>query len=263
MRNRLDLDADKVLQLLLDNSGLSWSELCSECGFQPDARHPGPMQLYNCLWALADAGLVDFDGSPKEDLMESLRNVLRGDDNPSKFRASESWIKIQMVLNERFMGANRSRNADSILVHPVFGKPSELPKQTDIFVLMPFAESIKAVYDDHIRSVADRLGLSISRADDIFSNNSIVDDIWNSICGAGTIIADCTGRNPNVFYEIGIAHTVGKPVILVTQETSDVPADVRHIKCLHYDYTPRGMTQLEKSLEETIHSTMGIYQGMW
>jgi hypothetical protein len=39
-------------------------------------------------------------------------------------------------------------------------------------------------------------------------------DVWNSIYSSSIIIADCTGRNPNVFYELGIAHTLGKPVIL-------------------------------------------------
>lgn len=77
-------------------------------------------------------------------------------------------------------------------------------------------------------------------------------DIWSAIFLADWIIADCTGRNPNVFYEIGIAHTVGKRVILITQDEKDVPFDVRHIRYFNYTFTPRGMKKLEESLTSTL-----------
>jgi len=66
------------------------------------------------------------------------------------------------------------------------------------------------------------------------------------------VIADCTGRNPNVFYEIGLAHASGKPVILITQNSDDVPFDIRHLRYIQYDYTPRGMRVFEKRLVDTL-----------
>ena len=104
MRKWIDLDADKVLQILLDHSGLSWSDLCHECGFSPNASHPGPMQLYNCLWALCDAGLLSIDGVPQSDTEQQLQNSLQGRWSESKFRASDQYTKIQMILSRRFMG---------------------------------------------------------------------------------------------------------------------------------------------------------------
>jgi len=101
--------------------------------------------------------------------------------------------------------------ANSIVANPIFGRPKEPPRPSDLFVIMPFAEDLRAVYDDHIRAVAGRLGITSTRADDFFAANSIISDVWNAITDAKVLVADCTGRNPNVFYELGIAHTLGSP----------------------------------------------------
>ena len=65
-----------------------------------------------------------------------------------------------------------------------------------------------------------------------------------------------TDRNPNVFYETGVAHTVGKEVILITQSMNDVPFDLKHLRCIVYDYTPRGIQFLESNLKNTIDQIM-------
>jgi hypothetical protein len=70
------------------------------------------------------------------------------------------------------------------------------------------------------------------------------------------LIADCTGRNPNVFYEIGIAHTVGRKVILISQHADDMPFDLAHIRRIAYEYTPRGMAAFEETLRKTLESEL-------
>jgi hypothetical protein len=102
------------------------------------------------------------------------------------------------------------------------------------------------------QKVVAAIGLTVKRADDFFTAHSIMADVWNAICGSRAIIADCTGRNPNVFYEIGVAHTIGKPVILTTQSRDDVPFDLRHLRYIEYEYTPPGMRQYEAALTETL-----------
>ena len=77
-------------------------------------------------------------------------------------------------------------------------------------------------------------------------------NIWSAIYASHLVIADCTGRNPNVFYEIGIAHTLGRPVILTAQNNDDVPFDIRHIRYIHYNLTPRGIKEFEDRLRKTI-----------
>jgi hypothetical protein len=124
--------------------------------------------------------------------------------------------------------------------------------QYDLFVIMPFKQELKPIYADHIKKAAERLNLTIARGDDFFTNHSIMQDVWSAIYQAKIIIADCTDKNPNVFYEIGLAHAIGKPVILITQNENDVPFDLRHIRYILYAYTPPGMMKFENALSITI-----------
>jgi hypothetical protein len=145
----------------------------------------------------------------------------------------------------------------SVVANPLFGRPKEPPKPSDLFVMMPFANDLRAVYEDHIRVVADKLGITATRADDFFAASSVISDVWNAIARAQVLIADCTGRNPNVFYELGIAHTLGKPVILIAQSKDDIPFDIQHIRTILYNFTPRGMRDFETALEATLKAEIG------
>ena len=127
----------------------------------------------------------------------------------------------------------------------------------DVFVVMPFSDELRVVYDRHITSVVHGLDLTVARADDFFAASTVVSDVWNSICAAKVVVADCTGRNANVFYEIGIAHTLGKPVVLLAQDCADVPFDVRHMRVLTYTPTPEGLADLEPRLRSTIAHEAG------
>ena len=138
---------------------------------------------------------------------------------------------------------------------PLFGAPIK-KYSYDLFVLMPFIQELRPIYDGHIKKVAKALNLSIARADDFFSQNSVMQEIWSAIVQASVIIADCTNRNPNVFYEIGLAHAIGKPVILITQNPDDVPFDLQYIRFIKYAYTPPGMEKFENVLSSTIIDTI-------
>jgi len=145
-----------------------------------------------------------------------------------------------------------ARTPDSVIVSPLFGGSVPSVSVPDVFVLMPFADRLRPVYDDHIKKVAEQTGLSVGRANDFFAAESIVADIWRAIFNCRILVADCTDRNPNVFYEIGIAHTVGKRTIIVAQSLDDVPFDLRHLRCIIYEYTPRGMAKFNESLSRTL-----------
>jgi hypothetical protein len=112
------------------------------------------------------------------------------------------------------------------------------------------------VYRDHITKVASDLGLVAKRGDDFFSSHHVMSDIWRAIWFSQVIVADCTARNPNVFYEIGVAHTIGKPVILITQNDDDVPFDLRAISYIKYEFKPRGMEVFEARLRSTIQTVL-------
>jgi len=106
---------------------------------------------------------------------------------------------------------------------------------TSCFVLMPFQEPHFEYFTGIIEPASREAGLAAIKADDIYGATPIIQDIWNQIWKARVVIADVTGRNPNVNYELGICHALGVPTVLITQDLDDVPFDYRHIRCIVYD----------------------------
>lgn len=102
------------------------------------------------------------------------------------------------------------------------------------FVLMPFDQEFDDVYKLGIKEVAKSLGVVAERVDEQSFSETILERIYRQIESADFIIADMTGRNPNVFYEVGYAHAKKKPVILVTKEAEDIPFDLKHHRHLIY-----------------------------
>jgi hypothetical protein len=173
--------------------------------------------------------------------------------------AGSAWASVDPCSNTAADGVADPRVAGrAIIVTPYFGKPERAAEPPDLFVLMPFDPQLRPVYEDHIAQCARELHLSIARGDDFFTAHSVMNDIWSAISDARAVIADCTGRNPNVFYEIGLAHAVGKPVVLITQNIDDVPFDIRHLRYIQYDYTPRGMRIFEKRLADTLRAELSL-----
>lgn len=126
-----------------------------------------------------------------------------------------------------------------------------------MFVAAPFSVQFDAISSNHIAPIAKSLGWTCGGARDVFTATSIMGDIWSLILKSQLVIAECTGRNPNVFYEMGIAHTLGKPVILLTQVGDDVPFDLRHVRYILYEYTPPGMHAFETMLSKAVTETIG------
>jgi hypothetical protein len=193
------------------------------------------------LWGLIDA----FDGAKPikfDDISDENIDLLT-------FRLAEFAIALENILEI------------SLTARPFFGtpQPARSKNWADIFVLMPFRPEIDSVFNIHVQNVAKGLGLKSGRADNenFSSGKAIIGDIWSGIYHARFIIADCTGKNSNVFYEIGIAHTLGKPTILISQTKKDIPFDLQHLRYIIYENTPEGMKKLEEkvksNLEELLH----------
>ena len=119
---------------------------------------------------------------------------------------------------------------------------------------MPFAASFDGIWKTVIRPAVEDAGDDCRRADDFFGPGTIIDDIVASIRSADYLIADLTGRNPNVFYELGFAHALEKPVILLTQESDDIPFDVRHQRLILYQDTAAGAAELRGMLNRSVDS---------
>ena len=122
-----------------------------------------------------------------------------------------------------------------------------------VAVMMPFSSEFDCIYDCIRTSVASH-NLQCQRADDIWKNESIVQDIVDLLVASSAVIVDCTGRNPNVFYEMGIAHTIGRPVVPIVQDPSDIPFDVSHLRHIRYHANREGLQQLGDEIVSRLRS---------
>ncbi|WP_198375351.1 nucleoside 2-deoxyribosyltransferase [Neoroseomonas rubea] len=123
------------------------------------------------------------------------------------------------------------------------------------FVLMSFHSDFDDVYRLGIRAAAESHGIQIERVDDqIFHNEQILERIFNQIDVADFIIADMTGKNPNVFYEVGYAHAKHKTCILLTKQAEDIPFDLKHSRHIIYG---NSITKLRNDLTQDISVISG------
>jgi len=124
----------------------------------------------------------------------------------------------------------------------------------DCFVIMPFTDSFDGIWENVIRVTVANHGDGCFRADDLFGPGQIMNDLIQSIRDCNHLIADLTGRNANVFYELGFAHALDKPVVLITQDLADVPFDLRHQRIIEYTDTAGGAARLARQLEKYIRN---------
>lgn len=133
----------------------------------------------------------------------------------------------------------------------VFRLPGKPVEPNRLSVMMPFDGKFSGTYAA-IRAVCSHLGIECKRADDIWDNSILIQDVFDLIYTSRVVITDFTDRNPNVFYETGIAHTLGKIVIPITQAVGDIPFDLRHHRALTYLSNKEGLTKLEQDLEKKL-----------
>ncbi|MFC2146297.1 hypothetical protein ACFLRT_02945 [Acidobacteriota bacterium] len=137
--------------------------------------------------------------------------------------------------------------SESITIRPLF-KGRDYPVEKGlVFVLMPFKTPWSQRIWRMIQDVCKDVGAHSQRADDLFGSD-IMEDIWKGILSAEVVIADLTDRNANVFYELGITHTIGKKFVLLTQDIHDIPFDLNRFRIVEYSDNADGYEQLKSFL---------------
>jgi hypothetical protein len=135
-------------------------------------------------------------------------------------------------------------------------RPTTVDKGT-CFVLMPFADNFKEVYEIIKEALeGPDLNFVCRRADELRGGGHVIEDILRFIGGAEVVIADLTGKNPNVFYELGIAHMKKDldQVILLTQDAESVPFDLKVLRCIEYKQSIAGGKKLQADLVAAIRA---------
>lgn len=142
-------------------------------------------------------------------------------------------------------------------MEPIPIKPSlfRLPEgdiqENLVAVMMPFEAEFDAVIAA-IKSACGAASLECMRVDDMWEDSTIIQDVFSLIYRSRIVVVDLTGRNPNVFYETGIAHTLGKPVVPITQNRDDVPFDLKHHRFVSYLNNGEGLEDLTTKLKSRL-----------
>jgi hypothetical protein len=125
------------------------------------------------------------------------------------------------------------------------------------FVIMPFRPELKFFYraiKAHVEQAFP--DVTVERGDDRVLTRPILEKIADFIRQADVVIADCSGRNPNVFYELGMAHALGKPVVLITSDAvEEAPTDVRAFEFI--SYAQLGDDVFLTKLDDALQSAVG------
>lgn len=130
--------------------------------------------------------------------------------------------------------------------------PDEFPQS--VFVAMPFSEDLEDVYIYGIRNCVQNIGFSCVRVDEVEHSGPIVEEMVDQIKRCRIIIAEVSDHNPNVFYEVGWAHALGRNTILLAREGTELPFDIRHVNTI----MKKSIHSLEEKLAKRLNSMLTI-----
>lgn len=197
--------------------------------------------FYNIM-ELTLTGFINWDKG-KTDLSKILQNL-------EKLNMPLSQLENLRILNELKVQPKQPNDTEKQIE---FKQSTVKVNEKLCFIIMPYTDKLNPIYENIIKPVIKDLKLECLRADEIFTSKSIIEDIWNNIKKARFLIADLTDRNPNVFYELGLAHALNKEVILLTQNINDVPFDLQHLRYIFYQDSIAGADILKSKLKVYIN----------
>ena len=128
------------------------------------------------------------------------------------------------------------------------------------FIVMQFSSPYNEVYSDVIKQLCEECRIDAVRADEIYGPGIIIKDVIDRIAKSQVVIADISPTNPNVYFEVGYALALGKPIILLAQRRapdSPLPFDLSAFRVLFYDDSIGGKLRLETGLRKHLKQILG------
>ena len=188
-------------------------------------------------------GDEDYDGHVTHVLLDIVKR------DPANLEKISHYVDTTFGDGSKFISEKPSEKRITF-APSVFAVPDVEPRADLVAVMMPFA-GFDSVYTAIKGSCSDA-GLDCLRADDIWDESTFIQDIVNLIFQARIVVCDFSKRNPNVFYETGIAHTLGKKVVPIAQSLSDIPSDLQHHRALPYLANTEGLSKLRSELSSRL-----------
>lgn len=171
---------------------------------------------------------------------------LRVDFRGSQITLFENDVQQFSIFDESYSGGQVGLR--SFRTQAQFDNVCVLPDVPRCFVIMPFSSELSYVHDV-INDVVGSFDIECKRADEIYLSRPVMDDVKQRIAEADLVIVDFTGRNPNVYYEAGLADAFKKDWIVLSQSSEDMTFDVRHIRSIRYTNTMGADHKLRQELD--------------
>lgn len=189
----------------------------------------------------------DYEGN----ILEVLTKIIKKDQK--NFNEIKAYLAMKFatpLVSDLISTAHTETPKRIITFSPqVFEVPNKPQNDKLVTVMLPF--KLQKSYDA-VKQACNNLNLDCAKADDIWENPTFIQDIFELIFTCRVVVADFTGKNPNVFYEVGIAHTLGKTVVPITQSMTDVPSDLGHHRALLYFPNEQGYKDLTIEIEKRL-----------
>lgn len=206
-------------------------------------------------------GDPDYEGN----VLEVLKQIT--DRDPKNLQSIKEYLahKNSQVEVSEFISTAHNDEIPKRLISfspQVFDVPTKLVNEKLVSVMIPFKKEFDEPFEQ-IKKACKELGLECLKASDIWQNSTFIQDIFELIFTSKIVVADFTGKNPNVFYEVGIAHTLGKTVIPISQAMADVPADLGHHKVLTYLPNTQGYNELQMQLLKRLKTLVPANDYKW
>ena len=164
------------------------------------------------------------------------------------------WAIKKGDLDARVFEFLQSRDSGN---RPKFFSVSDWPPSISghVAVMMPFDKAFNSVYEE-IKVSCHSLNLETKRVDEVYKPGKVIDDIFSIIAQSRVIVSDLSDRNPNVLYEVGLAHALNRDVIMLVQDEEDVPFDLRQFRFVKYSMNTEGLIALRENLKRSIQEVL-------
>lgn len=192
----------------------------------------GDWELNRTHWAVKDVDLIAF--------LEAQGLVAAGDAQEDDVELAELPPPVPIPI-----------------FPTAFRVPDEPPDPRLVSVMMPFKPEFSGMLEA-VRSASHEVGLNCHNANEVWDHDEIIQDIFALIYRSRVVVCDFTEQNPNVFYEAGIAHTLGKPVIPITQDIEALPFDLKHRRALVYSTDDAGLAELRVRIAGRLNRLMEL-----
>ena len=192
----------------------------------------------------------------KDEFYEEFRSKLNAALSFAGYNLNEKGQLVPLQASVSSLRELDSNKFGSLSIGAIFKKRNFEPDKFLVFAAIPLNDQFKRIYDERVTPALKNNHFTVMRSDLDFRSGTIMEQIWELINKAKFVIADVTNKNSNVFYELGLAHAIGKECLITTQNENDVPFDIQHLRYIHYSDNKLGWRKLTDELLKFINSTI-------